>query len=845
MAIKTPSIPSLPEAAPRGLRDVAAAEAAAGRFLVSLHMLARTRRIYHKDHPKIEESLFAAERTLRDALSPAGPLAVRLQGGAMYLRDRPLDDPRGELRAFADELVRRGISALSFRSETHAGELMAFVEMFEAPAPAAPAAESPAWSERLAQRRVSGIRVNESVADGRPGALLPRILAAVLGHRAQLSGGEPESAGPAPLETRVLSTLKLLDGLARVLPSATDSSADPARIAGRELEGVLAAADRSSVLLLAEEMDRRPPQSGETLVIYFGRLAEEVALYQALAEYRAGRLRPAEVRHLAAEAGRQIGEMEGAHPVALAPLSRWATERGAAEFEAQFWAELSPEEISNLVRSADAWTVPAPILRMILEGATTSPALREARAALVALSKGLESQESSVRQTTAATLADLGDLLTHYWPDQLPEDFGQRIVSALVAERNPAVAALLVGVTEQMADAALHKSRFCEYEALLQAFEKAPRGIEHLGLLQRRLTEGERWEMLIRGALAHRPLDAALVRILSRAPDPLVDWLCACLGGSGAAEAGAAPLEALPAMVRLVRTIGDPALDSLARRVFDRRIGRATASVKLLAAVRPQRLLALLEQALPGWDWSVQDLAVSELSRQRLSGLAEAMLAVLPRAHVYVVPMIVDLLGMEGDPIAVPQLMEIAAAENERLRDVFLRIKAVEALGRLQAPEAAPLLRAILRSRNGLSYAEPAGLRAAAQEALDNIEGHVGQARLRKELEAAALTAGAARPRRYPRFSLGSPLTARIDGPRPATARVRVLSLGGACLESSRHLKVGDSFPVEIKSGLRSIQAMAVVRNVLSSGSGVEFVHMKQEDREKLRKLIRGLSDND
>jgi hypothetical protein len=841
MAMKPPPASPAPEVPSRGQREAAAAEAAAGRFLLSLQVLARTRRLYDKNHPKIEESLFAAERSLHTALGPGGPLAVRLESGTMYFRGRPLEDSRGELRTFADELMRRGISALTFRAEAHSGELMAFAEMIEGASSAA--AETPAWPERLARRSISGIRVNEPTTEARPDALLPRILAAVLEHRAEISGAATEPATEASAEARVFSALQLLDGLARILPGAMASSSPTARGTGRELESALAAADRSAVLLLAGEMHRRPPQAEETLETYFARLAEEVALSQALTEYRAGRLRPADVRHLAAGLGRKVAEIDGASPVVLAPLVRWTSDSGAAEFVTLFWAALEPGEVSKLLRSSEAWAVPTSILRLTLEGATTSSGLREARAALLALSKGLESAESPVRQATAASLADLEDSLTQYWPEQLPEEFSQRILGALAAERNPAVAALLIVVIERLADAALQKSRFGEYEAILQTLEKAPRGIEHLNLLGRRLGEGERWEMLVRGALAHRALEPALVRILGRNPEQLMEWLCAQLSPGGA-EGASAPLESLPAMVRLVRSIGDAAVDALARRVFERRIGRATAAVKLLCAVRPQRLLELLEQALPGWEWSVQDLAISELSRQRLSGLAEGMLAVLPVAHLYVVPMILDLIGMEGDPLAVPQLLEIAAGENERLRDVFIRIKAVEALGRLRATEAAPMLRAILRTRSGLAHVEPAGLRAAAEEALETMEGRATEARQRQELEAAALMSGSARPRRYPRYALNSPLTARIEGPRPGAARVRTIGMGGACLESNRRLQVGDSFPIGIKSGLRTIQTVVVVRSVLTGGSGVEFVHMSQEDREKLRRLLRNLESD-
>ena len=803
--------------------------------------------MYHKDHPKIEESLFAAERSLRDALGPAAAVAVRLEGGSVYFRGRALDDPRGELRSFADELARRGITALTFRPETHTGELMAFLELVDgSPATTGSpgghtAAATPPWKDRLAQRSITGIRVNEPTGDARPDPLLPHILAAVLEHRGQSFTGA-ESSPELPTEARIFSALQLLGGLARTLPGGLVASPESGRNAAQAMESALAAADRSAVLLVAREMGRCPPSGGETLETYFARLAEQGALSDVTEQFRAGRIEPRELRDLATVIGRQIAQLDNPHPVVLAPLARWAADSGAAEFEAQFWAGLTAEEISRLLRSPSAWSVPPAILRDVLLRANTTAGLREARAALLAFSKGLEAREGEVRQTTIAGLADLEDTLVHYWPEQLPEEFGERVLGALIAERNPAIAALLVGVVERMADTALHKGRYAEFEAVLKAFDGAPRGIEHLGLLERRLCEGERWELLMAGALAHRPLDPALVRILARKPEPLIDGLTTILA-SGTGEGETSLLTVLPAMVRLVKAIGEPAIDLLARRVFEKRIGRATAAVKLLAAVRPQRLVDQLAEALPAWDWSVQDLAISELARQRVDGLPDALLAVLPRAHLYVVPMVLDLLGLEGDPVAVPALLEIAAGENERLRDVFIRIKAMEGLGRLRAAEAAPLLRTILRTRNGLLHAEPAGLRTAAEEALEAIEGRMTRSRLQEQLEAAASSAGAARPRRYPRFPLDSPLSARIEGKRPMAVQVRTISLGGACFASSHQLQVGDAFPMEIKSGLRSINAMAVVRNVLPNGTGVEFVHMGQEDREKLRRLLKTLRE--
>jgi hypothetical protein len=62
--------------------------------------------------------------------------------------------------------------------------------------------------------------------------------------------------------------------------------------------------------------------------------------------------------------------------------------------------------------------------------------------------------------------------------------------------------------------------------------------------------------------------------------------------------------------------------------------------------------------------------------------------------------------------------------------------------------------------------------------------------------------------------------------------------LGGAYLQSSRRLAVGDSIKLEIRSGLRKIHSTAVVRNLGPDGGGIEFVHMKEDDREKLRRLV-------
>jgi hypothetical protein len=169
-----------------------------------------------------------------------------------------------------------------------------------------------------------------------------------------------------------------------------------------------------------------------------------------------------------------------------------------------------------------------------------------------------------------------------------------------------------------------------------------------------------------------------------------------------------------------------------------------------------------------------------------------------------------------------------------------VRIKAIEGLGRLRAYEAVELLRQLAGQREGLTFVEPGGVRTAAEDALAMMEEGPTSARARAAFESQAQSLGGfVVPRRYTRIPLDSPLRAQIGGPQMSMAKVKTISLGGAYLEAPNRLNVGDSIQLEVRSGLRKIHLTAVVRNVGPEGSGVEFVHMKDEDRDRLRKLVR------
>src|SRR6202021_1322134 len=124
---------------------------------------------------------------------------------------------------------------------------------------------------------------------------------------------------------------------------------------------------------------------------------------------------------------------------------------------------------------------------------------------------------------------------------------------------------------------------------------------------------------------------------------------------------------------------------------------------------------------------------------------------------------------------AVSLLMEIAAGEHEILRDIFVRIKSIEALGRLRATESIEMLRQLATKREGLTFVEPAGLRFAPEDALAMMDETRSSARVRPTFESPSAPLGNfVVPRRYTRIPLESPLRAQIGSQPQMMSPVRV-----------------------------------------------------------------------
>ena len=291
-------------------------------------------------------------------------------------------------------------------------------------------------------------------------------------------------------------------------------------------------------------------------------------------------------------------------------------------------------------------------------------------------------------------------IIESLWPNQLPEDLSRGTMKALEKETIPETAALLAAFLETLGRVAVIRADYAGFENILIGLERVPKDKEHdhMSALAHRLVAQDRWLLLVDASLANRPLAGFAAAFAARSGETARSLTLLLTEPRGP--------EMVPAMARLLRTIGVPALNLLETRLYEARRQRVSAAIKLLAATDPERLLRGLARALASWEWNLQDLAVSELSRpaNAVSSHSAAFVfsAILADAYPLVVPMMIDQIGLAQETTAVPQLMEIAAGEHEVLRDLFVRIKAIEAIGRMRAGEAAELLRMLAEGAKDL-----------------------------------------------------------------------------------------------------------------------------------------------
>jgi hypothetical protein len=203
-------------------------------------------------------------------------------------------------------------------------------------------------------------------------------------------------------------------------------------------------------------------------------------------------------------------------------------------------------------------------------------------------------------------------------------------------------------------------------------------------------------------------------------------------------------------------------------------------------------------------------------------------------------------MGMSGQPSCISKFIELV--QNDETPG-FLRVKAIEGLGRLRALASSSMLQNILDTRQVWRWVYGNELRIAAAQALLRVDQAVGMQKVaasgidRKELALEPSdpdsNASVIRQRRYARLKLSRNLIAVTTNLRGNfKLSIPELNLGGGIGSGERHLAPGSLLSLKFTTGVRSIKAQAIVRGARPQAMAFEFVDMDLDERYRLRKLL-------
>jgi hypothetical protein len=207
------------------------------------------------------------------------------------------------------------------------------------------------------------------------------------------------------------------------------------------------------------------------------------------------------------------------------------------------------------------------------------------------------------------------------------------------------------------------------------------------------------------------------------------------------------------------------------------------------------------------------------------------------------------VIGVTEDREALGRLLTIADGDLPPGAGIYLRVKAVEALGRIHAPESISALKRIVEAKKFLGWQQPQELRIAAWQALEYLDPAWAVAFLpHSGLDKADLTLAPlnmapnckfVRQRRHKRVRLNKPVTAVSTNLKEACSlQIKTASLTGGVATISRHLAPGTPVQLKFQIGLRNLQATALMRDYRAQDMAFEIVDMNLDERSRLRRLL-------
>jgi hypothetical protein len=571
------------------------------------------------------------------------------------------------------------------------------------------------------------------------------------------------------------------------------------------------------------------------------KLAEHVAIRFALDSYEKGELRVNAVKQLL---DRMNTEIEGLRKILTSQEEQMANAGLQVQsytelLDQEFWEQVPDENKKEVMVSDEAWCVPPRKVRSFLEDMLRRGELKTVNEILMKYASCIGLESDDARRTTAIGLSELAELYGSGDGSALIESI-RRVGNQLAAERDPELQTLVSASFVRLSQEAASKRCYPAMQQALASLDsvEAQRPGSSQSLMPRIGAE-DRIPEFVEESLRSGEIADGLLDILSLMPKATLQYITNRFGHSGFRED-------CELLADIVKGLGGEANRRLAEILQASPANEAAEVLGLLGQLEPETVARILPVRLAQWPRSVHDRCVRQLSSVPPHTRAQLLIAIFDSLDVLIQPLALDEVSMTGSPDSIPQLLDLASSDGI---SGYIRLKAIEALGRLRASAANPTLQTILEARQVWRWQYPSELRVAAAQALLRIDPMVAMGKIaaagfdKKDLVLEPIdpetSSSVIRQRRYARLKLSRNLILTTTNLRENfRLSVPELNLGGGIGAGERHLAPGTLVTLKLTQGVRTIKAQAIVRGARPQAMAFEFVDMDLEDRARLRRIL-------
>jgi hypothetical protein len=663
----------------------------------------------------------------------------------------------------------------------------------------------------------------------------------VSGVVAGLAGGGPGGRGE-PTEEELLGILGALTSFGNAssgqggMAAAGAFKEQVAQLPGRAQDTL----KQALAALAAQAPNEKPDES--VLV----QLAEHLAIRFALERFEKGEVKVNAVRQMLDRMNQEIDNLRkilGAHEDKMSDAGILA-ESHREILDRQFWAAVPESGKRAVLLSGEAWCIPPRNVQSYVGELIAQGDVAEAISILQNYAACAESEEADARKKTAVGLSEMAGLYAKADPKLLSEalrHLGLRLSVEQDAELQGLVGSAFVRLSQEAATSRCFSAMEQALDLVCGVESQRP-GIGRN--LRSKMGIEERIPEFVDEALRARQVAAGLTNVLKQLPQTTMEQLATRFNRCSLRDDA-------EHIANLATDLGEETVQYLRSTVRGGPIAEAVEMAGLLSKLDPQSVMVYLPGRMKDFPRTSQDRVIRQISASGAPRRCQILLELLDHVDPLVMPLVIDEIGVAADRDALGKLLTIADGDLPAGASAYLRVKAIEALGRIHAPESVTTLKRIVETKKMFGWLHPQELRIAAFQALEKLEpgwalDFLPKSGIEREDLALAplaipLVSKFVRHRRHTRVRLKRTVRAVCTNLKEGCSmEIKTASLTGGVATLSRHLTPGTQVQLKLQVGMRNLQATAMMRDSRAQDMAFEIVDMNLDERSKYRRMLAG-----